>query len=184
MNEHSFEGDVILNGVSQGNEVIVHASENTMSVSTKASRKTLHFIFFNLWMITGMNAESMNEGGECYLRGKRVATYMEGPLGHPGDGEFDRRQIEEITLQFKYCSQFLLISLFGTTKVGFNEGLNGISTKPLKPWKFEIWFQVNKSNLKEFLRMSDSGWSFFEKKLAECDAHPIPPDWPKSGASR
>jgi hypothetical protein len=79
--------------------------------------------------------ERMRSGFFYSIQGTKVGGCSEGPLGHPGDGEFDIWPVVEFSIAAKYTSDMLTLGVSGST----GEGVCGFKRPdPLKPWKFRI----------------------------------------------
>ena len=109
----------------------------------------------------------MKDGFYYSVSGTNVGTYSYGPLGAPGDGEYDSRPIKRFELRCKYSPDELDVHIEGVTEVGvssFEQNQN----KPLPPWRFRVQFIVPRAEMKKFFGFNDFNYPFFEKALDAC----------------
>jgi len=109
----------------------------------------------------------MKEGFSYTIKGNKIGAYMYGPLGHPGDGEYDHWQLKEFLIEAKYTPSFLTVKVLGLTesgKSGMDQGRGG----SLSPLNFEIEFRVPGSEMLKFLQIPSGPDKYFKKNLAAC----------------
>lgn len=69
------------------------------------------------------------------------ASWSYGPLGHPGDGEFEVRRLKTLTMTIVYSSLKAVINLHGVTEPGgllFKGVSDQSQTELLPPWNFSV----------------------------------------------
>ena len=110
------------------------------------------------------SAERMREGFFHAAAGTSVGGLSYGPLGHPGDGEFDHRPITEFVMTARFTRQELFIRFSGTTEAGIG-GMRGFFPK-LAPSAFEVSFVVPRAQMLGFLQIESE--KYFIEKLDKC----------------
>lgn len=168
---YEFAGSIEINGNTDGNrvsvffaycnEVAIHGAENRGLL-----KKTLYLQPFDVYMLLKSDGKVMKEGFYYSVSGTKVGAISYGPLGHPGDGEYDYRPIKHFELRCRYSSEELLVLIEGVTE----EGVSGFGQrhKPLPPWQFNIRFTVSRADMKKFFGFTDFNYPFFEKALDAC----------------
>jgi len=171
---NEFEGCIQLNGKVQSNRVKVFTTGFEIVISDANGKgihtKTLYLHPFNTHMLRSAISADMKNGIYYSIMGTKVGAYNEGPLGHPGDGEYDSRPIKEFMVRSKYTSAALSIEIEGSTEAG-TSGFSQYGPQyknPLPPWKFHVLFRVPRAEMKSFFKFTDFNYPFFEKLLDEC----------------
>jgi hypothetical protein len=114
------------------------------------------------------DSEMMRSGFYYSMQGTYVGGCSEGPLGHPGDGEFYVRRVLEFTIAAKYTYDFLTLGLSGRTGEG-EEVHRGAAVKlpagrRLEPWTFRIELRIPREAIAEALRLPDpEKYSLYER---------------------
>lgn len=135
------------------------------------SKKTLTLFPFSIKMLRSINVSEMKEGIKFKFQGTKLGSYSEGPKGHPGDGEFDLRKIEEWSLSVSYTPTQLNVLIKGKTFKGSSSCAGKSipeSNETLPSWEFEVEFTAPRSKLKSFLEMNDGEYTSFEECLDLC----------------
>lgn len=168
---HEFEGLIEINGAIQSRRVSLFFSGHNVAINGAPGRElrkdTLHLHPFNVNMLRHPAPETMKSGFHHAIAGTDVGAFISGPLGHPGDGEFDTRQICRFELRVRYTADSLFAKIEGTTESGI-AGMPEISNQPLIPWKFDVSFVVPRSEMKQFFGFNDFNYPFFEAQLDAC----------------
>lgn len=118
------------------------------------------------------DVERMRSGFSETVRGNQIGTCSEGPLGHPGDGEFLVWPILEFTISARYTYQQLTLGLSGRTGVGNEvhrgEVVNAQYGEQLQPWSFQLEIRLPREVIADVLRLeSHDKYSLYEK-LEHC----------------
>ena len=144
------------------NEAVIHGALNQGFL-----KKTLFLQPFDVYMLRIFDSNVMKEGF-CYsVSGTKVGAISYGPLGHPGDGEYDYRPIKCFELRCKYSANELQVLVEGITEEGVS-GFEQYRNKPLPPWRFKVYFTVPRADMKKFFGFTDFNYPFFEKALDAC----------------
>lgn len=102
---HEFQGTIEIDGRVEHDRVFVCFSSHMSGVQilgTAAggqSKKTLMLQPFDSFMLRAANSVVMKTGFFYSIAGTDVGAYVDGPLGHPGDGEFDHRPIKRFDVR-------------------------------------------------------------------------------------
>lgn len=163
-----FGGLIMINGKVEAETVSVFLNGNSLSVrrggDSRVSRKELTVSPFNQYMLFTQDPKKMSGGFFYEISGTRVGGYSEGPLGHPGDGEFDYRPLRSFRLDVKYHASGITTALSGKT----DEGTSPYNDKlVLEPWEFVIRFDIPKTNMQEFFQFGDSVREYVHKLFDE-----------------
>lgn len=110
--------------------------------------------------------QRMQSGFFYSMTGTEVGGCSEGPLGHPGDGEYDAWPVVAFKIAAKCTSKALTLGVSGTT----GEGTSGFEhPEPLKPWKFHIEIRIPRDAIADALNLSEpeqrklqETWSYFD----------------------
>ncbi|MDE2420312.1 MAG: hypothetical protein KGO49_03900 [Gammaproteobacteria bacterium] len=175
---YDLEGFIRINGevYSEGvniftskHELIV-ANVDKSSFSNTFNRKKLFLRHLNLQMLRNFNVVNMKSGFFFRIQETKVGSYMEGPLGHPADGEFNVRPISEFQVRSQYIDTMLVVEIEGITELGYNicnfSGEQGDSN--LASWSFNVLFKIPRTEMKDFFQFTDQNFPFFEKLLDDC----------------
>ena len=174
MSERSeLEGFIQINGITQTDKVAVFVSNYEAIISDAREslgliRTRLFLHPFNLHMLRNSHSDVMRDGIFYSVSGTSVGAYLYGPLGHPGDGEYDDRPIKRFDLHSQYTAQLLTVRIEGTTEAGTDGFSRDGSRDPLAPWAFKIQFAVPRSDMKRFFGFTDFNYPFFEQLLDGC----------------
>jgi hypothetical protein len=112
------------------------------------------------------NVEQMRQGVSYSISGTNLGAFTYGPLGHPGDGEYDHRPVGNFIVKAKFTRKELFISFEGITDVG-RSGFRD-RPEPLEPWQFEIRFVVPRSEMVAFLQIDPSPSKYFNERVDAC----------------
>ncbi|PKM45689.1 MAG: hypothetical protein CVV05_05355 [Gammaproteobacteria bacterium HGW-Gammaproteobacteria-1] len=150
-----FAGSIIINGKVDSDTVSVVIFESGSvqigaGQSQSFSRKTLTISPFTKYMIFTQDPKRMTEGFYYEISGTEVGAYSEGPLGHPGDGEFAVRPLRSVRITVEYWSETIVTTITGKTDEGSSPFASGIL-----PWEFVIQFEIKKTEIQEFFKLSD-----------------------------
>ncbi|MBC3876036.1 hypothetical protein [Undibacterium flavidum] len=128
-------------------------------------RLTLHP--FGIFMLREFQSEAMKAGFHYSISGTKVGNFSRGPLGHPGDGEYDSRPISKFDVHSKYTKKDLTVKIESVTEVG-TSGFQLFQKKPLPSWNFQVNFVVPRSEMKSFFGIDDFNYAYFESLLDAC----------------
>lgn len=169
---YEFDGSIEIDGNTDSNrisvffaycnEVAIHGAQNRGLL-----KKTLYLQPFDIYMLRKSDSSVMKEGFHYSISGTKVGAISYGPLGHPGDGEYDHRPIKHFELRCKYSSNELLVLVEGITEEGVS-GFEQYRNKPIPPWRFKVHFIVPRADMKKFFGFKDFNYPFFEKALNAC----------------
>lgn len=126
---------------------------------------------FTPQMITRWDSAQMKAGVDYNLSGTDIGFWSSGPLGHPGDGDFDNRHFMSIAIHVKYSPQKIIVSLSGGTDQGrtlLKGQLDPRNPLPLPSWKFEVEFDLPRAAMKDFFDIRDGFFNAFAQRLDQC----------------
>lgn len=103
-------------------------------------------------MILDQDPRRMSDGVFFEVKGTKVGSITHGPLGHPGDGEFDFRDMTSYRVDIRYLFDRIAIGIFGATTSGVS-CLDGHTLLP--PMEFSAHFDIPKSKVAEFFKLTD-----------------------------
>lgn len=128
--------------------------------------KTLLVQPFNPKMFWGAAVES---GYQITMQGNRIGRYTNGPLGHPGDGEFENYDVLQASISGWYRKEGLDIEIAVNTGRGKEVCYiaKEESDDKFQALAVKVRFFVPKDRLKEFLGFNDSNAKYF---MAQFDA--------------
>ena len=98
---YEFDGSIEIDGVIESERVSVYFAAHCHEAaihgvgSAGLLKKTLYLRPFDVWMLREPTRDAMKEGFYYSISGTRIGAYSYGPLGHPGDGEYDLRPIKK-----------------------------------------------------------------------------------------
>jgi hypothetical protein len=168
-----FDGSIEIAGVAQCDRIaMLFSAEAQQAVIWDArlggaAKKTLHLLPCSVWMMRGPGPYATKGEFHYAVSGTRVGSYSEGPLGHPGDGEFDSRPISNFELRCKFSPDSLMVEIGGVTEEGIS-GFEQELSNPLPPWPFRVRFVVPRAHMKKFFGFKDHNFPYFEESLDEC----------------
>lgn len=122
--------------------------------------KTLRVHPFNPKMFWG---DAVKHGYQINMQGSRLGSYTNGPLGHPGDGEFEIYDVLNTSISGRYRKEGLDIEIAVNTSRG-NEVCyiaKEESEEKLNALNVAVKFLVPKDKLKEFLGFNDNNVKYF-----------------------
>ena len=150
-----FQGKLFIDEKLEGESVSVFLTEETLILSKAAghlSKTKIYISPFNKFMVFVQNPKLMKEGFYYEVKGTDLGSISVGPLGHPGDGEYDIRPVTAFRLEVNYSLDCIKIDVKGTTTTG-TDGFD--ANKTLSPWKFSAHFEIPKERLQEFFGLPD-----------------------------
>ncbi|TXH88915.1 MAG: hypothetical protein E6Q78_09630 [Rhodoferax sp.] len=108
-------------------------------------------------------------GYQITMQGNRIGHYTNGPLGHPGDGEFQNYYVLTASISGKYRNEGLDIEIAVTTGRGWEVCYSAKeeSEDKFDPLAVTVRFLVPKDRLKEFLGLNDNNIKYFMADLDE-----------------
>ena len=138
-------------------------------VNSIGARKTLHLHPLSRSMLRSASGADMKAGIKYSIAGTNVGALTHGPLGHPGDGEYDYHPIKRFEVLARYTRDLLCVQLEGVTetgRIGF-QGLSDQSRTPLHARRFNVSFYVPRCDMKSFFGFNEHNFPYFEKALDE-----------------
>lgn len=149
-----FDGRILLDGILHGTGVSVYLTEQELVLSKIEAQRVKLNIFltpFSPSMILDQNPKRMKDGVFFEVRGTKVGAITHGPLGHPGDGEFDFRDVTSYRADITYLFDRITIAIFGATTTGVS-CLDGNTLLP--PLEFSVHFDIPKQRIAEFFKLT------------------------------
>ena len=126
---------------------------------------------FTPQMITRWDSAHMKAGVNYSISGTDVGFWSLGPLGHPGDGEFESRHLASIAIHIAFSPTEIVVTLRGATDEGcplFKGQPDTANTGPLPIWEFDVEFSLPRSSMKDFFAIGSSYYASFERCLDQC----------------
>jgi hypothetical protein len=164
----TFSGSFVLDDEKLSDLVYVFMTdfEVALSDSPGIHRNTVHLHPFvpQMFSLIG-SADRMREGVRYSISGNRVGGVSRGPLGHPGDGEYDSWSLKNFDLRGHFTKSHLEISVRGVSE----EGSGSFSIGPLAPRAFHVRFVVPREELVKFLRIAPEPAKYFNSYLDACE---------------
>lgn len=129
--------------------------------------KELELMPFNYQMFHTYSMADITKGYLINLQGNGLGDYKNGPLGHPGDGEFDVYDIDNTSISGKYHKEGLNIEIIVNTKRGKEVCYYAKeeSEEKLPSLNIIARFFVPRSQLAEFLKYNEIGAQRLMDKL-------------------
>lgn len=135
------------------------------------TKRSLFVQPFTPQMITRWDSAHMKEGVDYQFSGIEVGFWNWGPVGHPGDGEFENWHLKTVAIHIRYSPMCVAVTIRGSTEPGraLYKGMpDPENTSPLPPWNFDVEFSVPKAELKRFLAVADTFYTSFEQRIGQC----------------
>jgi hypothetical protein len=164
-----FVGEISENGslIEQG-PLAVYATDCAITVHKHVDvmfrGKTLSVQPFHPMMFWGGAVE---RGYQISMQGSMLGSYTNGPLGHPGDGEFEIFDVLKASISGTYRKEGLDIDIEVSTGRGDEVCHFAKEEKKdvLDPLNVTAKFFVPKDILKDFLGFNDSNFKYFLDRL-------------------
>jgi hypothetical protein len=131
-------------------------------------RYNLSLDFFNPRVFFINDDNTLLSGAQYILKGPRVAHLTHGPLGHPGDGEYDHWYFSEILFSIRFVLNELVIALEGTSEPSLfytRAPRPQDETKSLPSQTVQVSAVVPRSKMRAVLQMSDDSWKHFQLQI-------------------
>jgi len=112
-------------------------------------RYELFIKFFPVKLLS--NPPERTDGTVLEFQEPNTSNWSYGPLGHPGDGEFEVRRLKSLAMTVTYSSGAAVIFLRGATESGVSlyKGIPDQSqTALLPPWNFSVSFLLSEASAK------------------------------------
>jgi hypothetical protein len=122
----------------------------TLYIDT-GSRRSLLFSSFLPDLISCLASVDTSASGTnlCFETG--MGSWNWGPLGHPGDGEFEVRSVNPLSVQVLASPANIVVTIRGCTEPGraLYKGVpDPERLDPLSPWRFMVEFYLSEEALK------------------------------------
>ena len=150
-----FEGRIVLDDVLHDTVVSVCLTEHELVLSKAGAQREKLNIFlhpFSPSMILDQDPRRMRDGFFFEVKGTKVGSITHGPLGHPGDGEFDFRDMTSYRADITYLFDRIKIEIRGATTTGIS-CLDGHTLLP--PMEFSVHFDIPKQRIIEFFKPTE-----------------------------
>lgn len=150
-----FEGRIVLDDVLHDTAVSVYLTEHELILGKGGGQRGKVNIFlhpFSPSMILDQDPQRMRDGFFFEVKGTKVGSITHGPLGHPGDGEFDFRDMTSYRADITYLFDRIRIEIRGATTTG-TSCLDGHSLLPAM--EFSVHFDIPKHRIVEFFKLTD-----------------------------
>ncbi len=161
-----FEGHIILNDTVASSGVLVNLLDCNLSVhgvgDWQSKEKQLVIYPFGKYMLMNQRHEMIASGYEYHFSGTKMGGFFDGST-HP-EHTMDCRPIQSIDINVDYMKSGIKVLLSGTTLAG---KVSDNSSRFLEPWKFEVFFTINISQIKNFFELSDETYERFSWLIME-----------------
>jgi len=150
-----FKGKIFINGHTEGTDVSIFLSGETLILRDPEElirRKNISISPFNKFMIFTQDKNLVKNGFFYEVKGTKVGAITEGPLGHPGDGEFNYWPIIYFKHTVKYFHNEISVEIEGKTETG-TDGMD--SSRTHKPCEFITNFVIPMNKLQELFQLTD-----------------------------
>ncbi|WP_395668920.1 hypothetical protein [Rhodoferax sp.] len=164
--QHILKGEILENDkVIESGQLSIFTTEHGISARKYTDRmfcgNELHLSPFSPRMFWGT---AVNEGFQIAMEGNKLGMYSNGPLGHPGDGEYEIYLILQASILGKYCKDGLEIHI--KVKTGRGKDVcyfaNQESAEKHEARSVTVKFHVPKEKLIAFLGFPDDSPIFWE----------------------
>lgn len=161
--EHIYSGHFEINERLLSTDVLTWASNTELHTYDRNSRFSVDLYVFNPSLLGRLNGYRGLQEQSFSIAGQKCGSISRGPLGHPGDGEFDDWDIINAKLSYFYQFGHLNVLLTGETARGCDATRRVVGE--LDPVQFKVGFVVPNERLKDYLKLSDSAFGFFQERL-------------------
>jgi len=155
MMSHSgeFEGSMLVDGAVRSRGVRVWMSDANLALSPPGlSRFEIILFPFNPGMVFTQSEGEIREGLSFDFKGKRLGVVSEGPLGHPGDGEYNSRNIIAFRATTTYLPDRIAVRVEGESASGTDYF---DARKILPPLTFSVNFDIPKERYAAFFQLKE-----------------------------
>lgn len=142
----SCDARVLINSEVVATLVSVRSDESGTLYLDAGGRRSLLFRSFVPNLMSRLpSAEAERDGSsECFEIG--AGSWLLGPLGHPGDGEFESRPIKPLLVYVEAAPGKVVVTLEGQSEPGLAlyKGVpDPEHPDPLPPWHFSVQFSLS-----------------------------------------
>lgn len=153
----NFEGSIVVDGAIRSHGVGIWMDDRNFVL--KEVTQFSSFCRFNIYlqpfsqsMILTQDPDRMKEGLFFDIRGHKVGLVSHGPLGHPGDGEFNNRKVIVFLTTVTYLADRIDVAIEGQTTSGIDAY---DANKILPAGRFSVKFAIPKERIAEFFCLND-----------------------------
>lgn len=166
-----FPGRISINGKTEADTISLFVSNGSASFRVSARQtgphRELHVNPFSKLMLFAAEPKRFAEGSYYELTGTEVGAWTYGPLGHPGDGEYEVRRLRGVRLDVRYFIDRVEAVLSGRT----DQGTSPYDAKRvLDPWEFSVLFAIPRVGIENLFGLDASVKEYvntlFEKHCA------------------
>lgn len=155
-----FEGTIVVDGAVRSYGVGIWMSDTDFVLKEVPqfgfSRFNIYLNPFSQSMILTQDPDCMREGLLFDIKGHKVGVVSDGPLGHPGDGEFNSRAIIAFRTTAAYVADRIEVNIDGQ----MTSGIDAFdANKILQPGQFSVHFAIPKERIAEFFQMNERAHS-------------------------
>ncbi len=151
-------------------ELSIHVTEYEISIHKNISgafrKNTLLVQPFNQKMFWG---KAVDEGYQIKMEGSSLGSYTDGPIGFPGDGEYEIYSITRVSISAKYGAEGLNVELEAETGKGkevcFIAGEETTDRFPRLIVNASFLVPMNK--LMDFLGQSENHFEHLQEKICK-----------------
>jgi len=155
------DGRLVVDGTVRSQGVRVWLGDSVLSLSEPGySRLSISFAPFSVSMILTQQRKCMEQGLYFDFKGHDLGGISEGPLGHPGDGEYNVRTIVAFRTDTTYFPDRVQVDIQGRTASGtdvFDAG------KVLPAVTFSAHFAIPKARFAEVFALKEHVHAYLMK---------------------
>ena len=154
------DGRVSINGHEAASTVAVrHDADGTLYLWVGAGRSLIFPSFLPKLVTCLQSIEATTEAANlCFESG--LGCWKWGPLGHPGDGEFESRPVNSLPVRITADPGKIGVALEGQSEPGQalyrGDDPDPARPGPLAPWQFEVEFVLTHAALQTLCGQEDS----------------------------
>ena len=163
-----FPGELYINEALESPDgVSVFITDTSLHLSRAGYRtgnKGISFEPFNKRVLLAHKGRSLRESFFYEIAGTQVGNVSQGPLGHPGDGEFNYWPMRKFRVEVKFKAGGIMVSVSGESGAG-RDGFD--ENKALAPQYVKANFEIPIDEIKEFFQLTDAGAENTIKRFRE-----------------
>ncbi|GAB1260731.1 hypothetical protein [Aurantivibrio plasticivorans] len=164
----SLHGSFMIDGELIGNDIKVYWSDENFSV--RCMGRELSISSLKPEALTVHGTEDFSKILSYNVSGTSLGLSVHGPLGHPGDGEFNVWVIIEFSIKSLFTDSGLDLQIFAKTLDG--KPIRHVPKGDLPPHEATISLRIPEEKLQAFLRYDDKRYFVFKQSLTAASQEP------------
>jgi hypothetical protein len=168
-----FNGKLYINeSLESLGKVSVFITDTTLHLGRGGDRpgnRDISFDPFNRQLLLAHKGPSLRESFFYEISGTQVGRVSQGPLGHPGDGEYHYWPMRRFRVEVSFHAGGIIAAISGET----GAGLDGFDEhKALAPQYVKASFEIPIDEVKDFFQLTDSGSEHTTKRFRDAFGSP------------